>query len=413
MYTGKPDDYRSGIFRFELGCGPRIELRMDPIDFRIIERAELVGIYKALSVDHAGCHLLLCTVSLSSMYRIDKHMRCPSLHKGSKHEELLKLLRLIVEAMAAKARERVHIQLLKVKSLKSHNSIEGNVINVIADKLAHDAQASWARPQVRNRCNNTAADGVDIRENIYWPHFAGRKIHNSNGGAAAIVLAGARGVQLPSQPSTDQDNTSSQTDADRDDTLGDFQVNDMRKGLKTLLKSRCAQGFSNNTVHVLAWLGATNHILGEVSNSFWNAPTITSSMITMLLKYRFGQLWNMKIAFRQQRPYLPGMQLPRSDKCPHCGLPDSGGGHILGGCTRFTDMYISRHDASLRMLLKAIVKGAHGGFHTVADIGRDELTQDLGVDSKRIPVVSCTSLAIAFTNMFDSENIKTILKSQM
>ena len=158
----------------------------------------------------------------------------------------------------------------------------------------------------------------------------------------------------------------------------------MRKGLKTLLKSRCAQGFSNNTVHVLAWLGATNHILGEVSNSFWNAPTITSSMITMLLKYRFGQLWNMKIAFRQQRPYLPGMQLPRSDKCPHCGLPDSGG-HIVGGCTRFTDMYICCHDASLRMLLKAIVKGAHGGFHTVADIGRDELTQDLGVDSKRIP----------------------------
>ena len=37
------------------------------------------------------------------------------------------------------------------------------------------------------------------------------------------------------------------------------------------------------------------------------------------------------------------------------------------------------------MLLKAIVKGAHGGFHTVADVGRDELTQDLGVDSKRIP----------------------------
>ena len=382
--TGRPDYYRSGtgIFRFESRCGFRIELQIDPIDYHIgvantIQRAELVGIYKALSIDHAGSDLLLCTDSLSSMYMIDKHMRCPSLHKECKHEELLTL---IVEALAAKAREGVHVQLVKVKS---HIGTEGNEM---ADKLAHDAC-------VPNGCNDKVADGVDIRENIYWPHFAGRKIHNSSGGAAAIVLAGARGVQLPSQTSTDQDGTSSQN-ASQDDTLGDFQVNDMRKGLKTLLKSECAQGFSNNTVYVLAWLSATTYILGDMSNSFWNAPTITSSMITMLLKYRFGQLWKLKIAFRQQRPYLPGMQVPRSEKCPHCGSPDSGG-HILGGCTRFTDIYISRHDASLRMLLKAIVKGAHGGYYTIADIGRDELTLDLGVDSKRIPTWLLPDSALA------------------
>ena len=35
--------------------------------------------------------------------------------------------------------------------------------------------------------------------------------------------------------------------------------------------------------------------------------------------------------------------------------------------------------------MKAIVKGAYGGFYTAADIGRDELPKDLGVDSKRIP----------------------------
>ena len=83
--TGKPDYYRSStrIFRFESGCGPRMELWIDPIDYHLgvantIQRAELVGIYKALSVDHAGSDLLLCTDSLSSMYMIDKHMRCPS-----------------------------------------------------------------------------------------------------------------------------------------------------------------------------------------------------------------------------------------------------------------------------------------------------------------------------------------------
>ena len=96
----------------------------------------------------------------------------------------------------------------------------------------------------------------------------------------------------------------------------------------------------------------------------------------------------MKIAFRQQKPYLPGMQVPRSDKCPHCGSPDSRG-HILGGCASFTDMYISCHDALLRMLLKVIVKGAHGGYYTTADIARDELTLDLGVDGKRIQHGCC------------------------
>ena len=57
-------------------------------------------------------------------------------------------------------------------------------------------------------------------------------------------------------------------------------------------------------------------------------------------------------------------------------------------------MYICR-SASLRMLLKAIVKGAHGGYYTLADIGRDELTFDLGVDVKRIPTCLLPDPALA------------------
>ena len=45
------------------------------------------------------------------------------------------------------------------------------------------------------------------------------------GGAAAIVLAGANGVQQPSQANEEYDNT-----------LGNDQVKDVRQGLKTLLK---------------------------------------------------------------------------------------------------------------------------------------------------------------------------------
>ena len=113
-------------------------------------------------------------------------------------------------------------------------------------------------------------------------------------------------------------------------------------------------------------------------------------VVTQVLKYRFGQLWNMKLAFLQRRPYLPGFRngipFPRSDRCPHCHEPDSGR-HIMGGCGHrvIKSLYISRHDGALRQVLKAINQGRHGLYLKIADIGRDELTNDLGVISKRVP----------------------------
>ena len=91
--------------------GPAIELCIDPINYHTgvantIQRAELVGTFKALQVDHSGSNLMICTNSLASMshiYMIDMHMRCFSLHKECKHEELLSLT--VVEL--AKRQERV------------------------------------------------------------------------------------------------------------------------------------------------------------------------------------------------------------------------------------------------------------------------------------------------------------------
>ena len=377
--TGHPDRYRSGtgVFRFASTAGPALELRIDPIDYHTgvantIQRAELVGIFKALQVDHDSPEMIICTDSLASMYMIDKHMRCPSLHKECKHEELLSL---IVKELARKARDGVKVQLLKVKS---HIGIEGNEK---ADKLAHEA----CRPR---ECSDSAREGVEIREDIYWPHFLGRKIHNAAGGAAAIVMNGQGKDQV------------SQADPARQDDLGKFQVNDLRKGLKTLLKPSCSMGFSNKTIYVLAWMAAMPYILGDISNHFWTNPQITASMVTMILKYRYGQLWNMKIAFRQQRPYLPGLRIPRSDKCPHCGQADSGG-HILGGCKLpvFKAMYIARHDQALRMILQSIVKGDHGGYYIIADIGRADLTEHMGVSAKRIPAWLLPDSCLARANI--------------
>ena len=48
-------------------------------------------------------------------------------------------------------------------------------------------------------------------------------------------------------------------------------------------------------------------------------------------------------------------------------------------------MYIARHDHALRLALKSIVKGDHGGYYTIADIGRADLIEDMGVSAKRVP----------------------------
>ena len=216
--TGRPDGYRSGtgVFRFASSRGPVVELCIDPINYHTgvantIQRAELVGIFKALQVDYSGPNLMICTDSLASMYMIDKHMRCPSLHKECKHEELLSL---IVEELAKKAREGVRVQLLKVKS---HIGIEGNEK---ADALAHEA----CKPEC---CNDVASEGVEIREDVFWPHFNGKKIHNASRGAAAVAMDVLGGEQP------------SQADPNRKDAAGQFQVTDIGKGLKKILKAGC------------------------------------------------------------------------------------------------------------------------------------------------------------------------------
>ena len=235
--TGKSDGYRSGtgIFRFASSAGPRVELCIDPIDYHTgvvttIQRAELVGIFKALQIGHSSSDLLICTDSLSSMYMVDKHMRCPSLHKECKHEELLSH---IVQALLSPQGKGGSAG----ANCSRSNLTIGIEGNEQADKLAHQA----CKPQ---ECSDRVAEGIEIREHIYWPHFSGRKIHNQRGGAAAIVACG------PEQ------NRPSQADPSRQDEVDIFQVNDLRKGLKGIVKPKCSRGFSNSTVYVMAWSAA-------------------------------------------------------------------------------------------------------------------------------------------------------------
>ncbi len=47
--------------------------------------------------------------------------------------------------------------------------------------------------------------------------------------------------------------------------------------------------------------------------------------------------------------------------------------------------YISRHNAAVRMIYKAISKGKHGGHYTIMDAGTAEHMQELGTQGNQLP----------------------------
>ena len=367
--TGEPEYYRSGtgVYRPASGIGPAIQLCIDPIGDQYgagntIQRAEMVGLQHALSIDHSHHTRIIATDSLCAMYMLSKHLRCPSLHRESKH---LGILNAAVESIAKSLRSGQNIHIIKVKS---HIGIKGNEE---ADRLAHDACES-------PNCHLQVLDGLPVRQHLFWPLQKQPSVERpaqQRGGSPEVE-------RRPSSPRAFPQST---LDPEEDDgIMPDCQVNDLRRGMKTLIRPTLALGYAKQTIYGEAWRATSTHMLGELSNHLWRSATMPT--ITQILKYRFGQLWNMKLAYRQGRPYLPGWPLPRSDKCPHCRQPDSGG-HILGGCNHkvMKSLYISRHDEAMRKVLKHINQGKHGAFLKIADIGRDELTKDLGVLDKRIP----------------------------
>ena len=101
-------------------------------------------------------------------------------------------------------------------------------------------------------------------------------------------------------------------------------------------------------------------------------------VVTQILKYGVGHLSTMNVAFLQRWPYLPAFPMPGSDRYPHCHQPDSGG-HIMSGCGHrvMKSLSVGRYDGAMRRVLKALNQGRHGGCLKIADIGRDELTNDL------------------------------------
>ena len=48
-------------------------------------------------------------------------------------------------------------------------------------------------------------------------------------------------------------------------------------------------------------------------------------------------------------------------------------------------MHIFRHDEAHRIIINAINKGEHGSYFMIADVGKKDTLQQIGVHHKRIP----------------------------
>ncbi len=267
--TGEPEFYRSGtgVYRPASEVGPSLRLCIDPIGesygvANTIQRAESVGIQHALAVEHTHNTRVIAMDSLCAMYMISKHLRCPSLNRESKH---VGILQSAVQKAAESLRRGQKIQIIKVKS---HIGIKGNEE---ADRLAHDACKSV-------NCNEQVLAGLPIREHIHWPLQRDCSYTNDGHNANRRPASCEEGTERPNPLSPSAIPRCTPEDGGTEDFTPDHQVNDLRKGMKSLIRPVLATGYANNTVYVQAWKDTNAHILGEPSNHFWNPQRSQSSL---------------------------------------------------------------------------------------------------------------------------------------
>ena len=326
----------SGIYR-NLHSAP-LNLRVKPYGtgmLNTINRAELITILVALRECRPNSNECIATDSRCSMQKIAKHLRLPSATVDDCHRPLIEeIVRLIVQ----RARAGVQTTIVKVKS---HIGINGNEM---ADTLANEAAEA-----ISTACDyDLSREFTEPFQDKFWPK------------------------QVTQEPTTTGNVTQTRYVKDLDNSLNEA-VHDKHK-----------LGMSNQTsIYYRAWAGLQPYRVKKCSDAFWNMSTVTSSMKRNVLNYRYGQLYNKKLAFMRKQAYLAGDGIARDRACPLCRHEDSGG-HILGACLHkdMKEQYIARHDKAMRAVIQAFTKGRHGGFYLIADVGHLEGLKEIGVHSK-------------------------------
>ena len=137
---------------------------------------------------------------------------------------------------------------------------------------------------------------------------------------------------------------------------------------------------------VCGYMKVESKQLPNITKFLCTSPHTTQSILRNVLKARYGQLWNMSMAYVRKMPSGRGLRTATSNACPLCSLEDSGS-HLLAGC-RHRDMvksHIARHNEAGRLILKAITKGTSGNNLFIADLGTQENMQAMGALDTRLP----------------------------
>ena len=169
----------------------------------------------------------------------------------------------------------------------------------------------------------------------------------------------------------------------------------MTQALTKELHPHTRTGDSRLGVYATAHKDMYNHPDGALpaeSNACWEAG-VSASVIRIRFKAMTGTLWNAKLARRYGRAYLVrngrihAAEPVSSGLCPLCRKAD-GVGHMTGECehTRMKALFIKRHDAAVRKIVRALQRRTRqGGCYTIMDACKAADLGKHGVSGKRLP----------------------------
>ena len=297
-----------------------------------ITRAELCALYQCLGYLDPDEDAIIATDSKAIMHMTNNGIYAPDLQMENKHRVLMLE---VAKRFIRRAQDGRHTTLVKVKS---HTGIKGN------DQADELAQKAATEP-------GTIDDLVTIGgafDGLYW---LGKE----------------------------------QEEPGQSDDHEVFLVSNLNHALKDAARPRYQTGLTNETRYVTIWKAVREDLSLKASNAFWGCSAVSTAARKQVLRARYGILHHMGQAYKMRRPYLPGLPVARNKKCPLCGEEDSTT-HILNGCAHpeMKALYIERHNAAGRMMLKERQQGAKGNIKVMADLGSEEKMRGLGAYSQRI-----------------------------
>ena len=149
------------------------------------------------------------------------------------------------------------------------------------------------------------------------------------------------------------------------------------------------------------------HLDKPASDAFWTSRQVTVPQIKQVLKVRYRQFWNVRIAFPLSMPYFRGDPAHNHFRCPLCGDADSNS-HMLGECKDkdMKSIFIERHNEAARLILAEISKGQAGNCIVCADVGKEAKVASLAIKHTRISESIISKRTFSNLGMATSERDK-------